>query len=328
MVIVPTLDAFVNFNPKVGTEGLHITGFPGSGKSNMANRIFLDCMKRQNMGLLRGDRFAEWRHLVNYLNKYELRIIVLMPENYEDYEMVNFPDFNTLAQYGVIFQLVKYPIVNIMEFMNEGTIVVVCDFMLDLKDKGWLWVGIFEQLINRVKNIDMPITYLDHEAGIMLPEIALSDTKKSRSHWMAVNRMCELYVDFRKALIRPIFVSQLEHEIKHQIREKCIFRIHRQGIVSHRNPENIQKRAPKLPLNHYIITIGRELYNPNCTVRKFKETTDIWKMVPTAMLALEPNGHTKPRLASCASCGYEWEPRVAKPKKCPQCTGRSVIVNA
>jgi predicted Zn-ribbon and HTH transcriptional regulator len=319
MVITPTLDAFLNYNPAVGTEGLHITGFPGSGKSNMGNRIFLDCMSSGDMGILRGDRFAEWRHLVNYLKEYELTMEVLIP-GWQYIKTVNVPDEALLNAQDCYINTVDYPIVNIMKFMEPRKIVVVCDFMYDLKDKGWTWVNIFEQLINRTEYINIPITYLDHEAGITLPEIALSDTKKSRSHWMAVNRICELFVDFRKGLIRPIFISQLEPEIKHQIREKCIFRVHKQGIISRRNPEKMQKRAPRLPLNYYILSVARELYNPNCIVDKLEETNEVWKMIPTKMLAIEEtNGHISKR---CNNCGYVWESSTKSPIKCPNCQSR------
>jgi len=131
------------------------------------------------------------------------------------------------------------------------------------------------------------ITYLDHEAGVLFPEIALSESKEADSHWKAVNRICELFVFFRKALIRPMFVSQMESEINHRLRGKCLFSIIKKGVAGKFQPEQVRMEAPKQRVDQFIVSIGKELYTRWNEAKKFAETDKVWKMIPQLQISLD-----------------------------------------
>ena len=273
------IENFIRYNPKIGVEGCHIIGFPGSGKSNLGNMILSWCLaETDDMGLMRGDLFAEWRHFTNY--NYPIKILI--PEKLVGkIKCVNFSLDNHDWE---SFDPSSW---NIMDHMIPHGILVLYDAGFTLASKGWFWADVFEQLVQRSERIDQVITYLDHEAGVLFPEIALSESKEADSHWKAVNRICELFVFFRKALIRPMFVSQMESEINHRLRGKCLFSIIKKGVAGKFQPEQVRMEAPKQRVDQFIVSIGKELYTRWNEAKKFAETDKVWKMIPQLQISLD-----------------------------------------
>lgn len=186
-----------------------------------------------------------------------------------------------------------------MKFLKKEEITVIYDACYSLSSRGWLWYDIFDQLVKRVGDtVEIAVAYLDHEAGIMFPEIALSATKEANSHWKAVNKTCESFVDWRKGMIRPLLISQLESEIIHRIRDKCIAKAHKKGVLSKRYPEPLVRAVARQRVDEYSLSLARELYTRGNTMPKFKEISHVWKMVPQVEVTYgqsnieeEANGH-------------------------------------
>ena len=169
----------------------------------------------------------------------------------------------------------------IMHHFNEVDILILHDICFPLALKGWFWAKVFLQLVNRIEWTEAAIAYLDHEAGVLLPEIALSESKGAGSHWRAVNQICEYFVDFRKALIRPLLISQLEGEINWRLRQKCMYTVVKKGAISTAFPENVREIGIRQAIDEFILVSARQLYRPHNKARKFPEHKPRIKMIPT-----------------------------------------------
>lgn len=264
----------------IGTEALQIDGAPGSGKSNMANMLMSWLLLEGECGITRATNHCEWRHFINYTHPIKL----LYPEELRKIvKPINF-EFKTLEK-SDDFSIDYFPSdepFDIVKHLDPGTLLAVYDGGYTLGTRAWLWADIFDSLVKRSTFVDTVITWLDHEAGILLPEIALSTSKNAESHWRAVNKVAELFVDFRKNLIRPIMVSQEETEIYHRIRggSKCFYHIHRRGGLPKWYSDQVKRACPRLRIDQYISTVGRgEIWTLNNTIKKFREIKSRYKMI-------------------------------------------------
>lgn len=263
---------FIDYKPQIGVEACHIYGFPGSGKSNLGSLLLSNCLEQGDCGLMRGDLFAEWRHFqANY--KYPVKLLIPGSIKASDLTCIGF----NLKE--IDHEFVDTQDFNVVDHLEPERLLVLYDACYGLAGKGWFWAVVFEQLIQRDRLISTPVTYLDHEAGILFPEIALSESKDAQSHWRAVNAICEHFVFFRKALIRPILISQLETEINHRLRGKCLWNVIKQGAVSKGHPESVRQAAPRQRVHEFISSIGKEVFTRGNVSKKFKETKHVWKML-------------------------------------------------
>lgn len=325
MTLKPYLKEYVNYNPKIGTEALHIIGIPGTGKSNIGFKVFHDCIAKGECGLLRGDRFSEWRHYLNY--KAIKNITILIPKD------ANIVCKDIPAEIEKTFQFVDFSQLQITDYLQPHEIVVCYDNCYDLASRAWFWIEMFEQCLERTEDhlYNIPIAHMDHEAGVIWPEIAQSDRgiKKGLNHWKAVARLCELFVEFRKALIRPIFLSQLEGEIKWQLRLKCMWQIYRQGRASDQAPKPVKKSTVFQRIDQFIVVVGGGLYSRENTIPEFKEIETVWRMIPRRPYLkykspyMEEDAEEEPT-HECQKCGYQWAARVNQPKRCPDCASRKI----
>ncbi|MFX0197145.1 MAG: hypothetical protein ACFFCW_13555, partial [Candidatus Hodarchaeota archaeon] len=264
---------FINEKPHIGTEACQVIGLPGTGKSLLAMAIFRECLKKGDAGLAHGDRFCEWRHYYNYPSSIaEIRILYpheLDPIK-EKVAFIRVPDFVKKALLPVNFEKL-----DITKHLASQRLTIIYDAPYDISSQAWLWVNILKQCISRYQDdiVDLPITYLCHESGVIWPETALSESKLAKNHWWAVNTFAELFVYFRKALIRAILVSQLESEIKWQIRHKCMFKIFKQGETPTTAPRPLRIATSTLRLDQFNIQVGgpQGLYQRWMPIAKFTE---------------------------------------------------------
>lgn len=317
---------FINEKPHIGTEALHVMGLPGTGKSLLAMGVFRLCIKKGDKGLVHGDRFCEWRHYYNYRETFKKIRILIPQEMYpldEHIAMIRIPTIAKNDMYKEDFSKL-----DITKHLEECDLVIVYDAPYDISSTAWLWVNIFRQCIGRysMELVDKSITYLCHESGVYWPEVALSESKLAKNHWWAVNTFAELFVYFRKALIRPILVSQLESEIKWQIRHKCMYKVFKQGETAGASPRPLRRATAKLLINQFNLQVGgpQGLYQRWVPVSKFTESKEVWKMIPKTLLTFgdkEHNGKKIKRFGYCINkkCGKAWKPRKNKPKYCPFC---------
>lgn len=252
-------------------------GFPGSGKSNFGLMLVDKCITQtEDKVLLRGDRFCEWRHFMAS----GFRMCLVIPKKARDHITevnISLEEWAEEEHFDVMY--VDHEKINVVELFIGVDILIFYDACFTLAARGWFWAGIFEQLVNRTTLTNTVITYLDHEAGVLLPEIALSESLKAKGHWRAVNKICELFVDFRKGLIRPILISQLEGEINHRLRQKCLFNVIRQGIASKGFPPEVQEAVIRQLVNMYTITIGKKVYTRGNTNTKYPEDPQVRKLI-------------------------------------------------
>jgi hypothetical protein len=277
---IDSIQRWMYHDEDIGTEALQIDGAPGSGKSNMANLLMSWLLLEGECGITRATNHCEWRHFCNYIHPIKL----LYPEELEGIiKDINF-SLKTLEIHND-FSIDTFPSdepFDIIPHLSPGKIVAVYDGGYSLGTKGWLWADVFDSLVKRETLIDTPVVWLDHEAGILLPEVALSTSKSAESHWRAVNRVAELFVDFRKNLVRPIMVSQEETEIYHRIRSpsKCFYHVHRRGGVAKWYSDQVKHAAPRLRIDQYITTVGKgEIWTLNNQIEKFREIKTRYKMV-------------------------------------------------
>lgn len=264
----------------IGTEALQIDGAPGSGKSNMANMLMSWLLLEGECGITRATNHCEWRHFINYSHPIRLLYPIELEGIIEEigFKLEKLAYSNDFS-YGTFSS--DEPL-DIVDQLQPGRLLAIYDGGYTLGTRGWLWADVFDSLVKRNVLIDTVITWLDHEAGILLPEIALSTSKSAESHWRAVNKVAELFVDFRKNLIRPIMVSQEETEIYHRIRggSKCFYHIHRRGGLPKWYSNQVKRAAPRLRIDQYISTVGRgEIWTLNNQIAKFKEIKDRYKMI-------------------------------------------------
>jgi hypothetical protein len=277
---IDSIQRWMYHDEDIGTEALQIDGAPGSGKSNMANLLMSWLLLRGECGITRATNHCEWRHFMNYTHPIKL----LYPEELKDIVKPIGFTFEELKK-SPDFSIDTFPSdepLDIVQYLEPKQLLAVYDGGYTLGTRAWLWADVFDSLVKREELIDTPIAWLDHEAGILLPEIALSTSKSAESHWRAVNKVAELFVDFRKNLIRPIMVSQEETEIYHRIRgsSKCFYHIHRRGGVAKWYSDQVKHAAPRLRIDQYISTVGKgEIWTLNNIIEKFREIKKRYKMI-------------------------------------------------
>lgn len=320
IVMRPTVEKFIEYNPKVGVDSLHMFGYPGSGKSVHGNSIVLHCVGNGEMGLMPGDLYCEWKHFVNYPKSIK-KIKVLVPENAE-IEKINFSD-SKFHQVEEI--LIPFPPKNINQYIEPYTIVVVYDRCYTNYDRTRLWYEIFKQVNLRIINHDKVICFFDHEAGVRFPQTASKDGEQ----WKNVEEIANLFVDFRKGLIRCIFLTQLENELYYKIKNKCIWKIVRMAVPSKFSvTKAIRKYALSMRRDMFHIFYGG-YYVPLNWNKNIKEIKLIMKMIPRVLINLNgdaPHNEQKRVLKRliCDNCNHSWNPRIAQVDKCHKCGSRDI----
>ncbi len=300
---------WINYRKNVGVEGLHIIGLPGTGKSNMAMALAVYCMQKGEHVILPGDRFCEWRHFLEYDI---CNVTVLVPEE----APIEYIPKKIKEKWYI--KRISYKKLDIFKYLTDKpTVLAIYDACFEIADRARLWVHVTKQLLNRIKFIDKAIALLFHEAGIYWPENARGE------HWGAVEDFSNLFVDCRKGLVRPILVSQLQTELYHPIRMKCMALVHRKGFPSRRLPDPLQKAIPYTALNEFHFQYGG-LYVRNNLIDCFLEKKILYKMVPRRYIDGDslPSHHqekNQKQKLRCRFCGHEFKPKVQHPLSCSMC---------
>ena len=274
-------DHWLNYRKTVGVEGLHITGLPGTGKSNMASMLALFSLQKGEHVILPGDRFCEWRHFLNYPKSCDVQVIV---PSKDMCELTYLPE--ELKGRHYFKEVDTYTGLDIMSYLEgkeKPQVLAIYDACFMISARAALWVEILKQVINRITFLDKAIVMLFHEAGNYWPQMARTP------HWDAVDDFAELIVDCRKGLVRPILISQLDNEVEHRIRAKCMVRIMRKGWGSDKLPKPLKKAIPFTALDEYHIQYGG-LYVRDNKVGLFKEKKIIYKIIPSGYI----NGESLP----------------------------------
>ena len=207
---------WIDYKPNVGVEMLTVTGLPGWGKTNMALNLIYRCVQKGEILVIPGDRFCEWKHFTRYSKVFK-KIKIIVPKN------------NNIFYHGKGLNAMKdemipldYKKLDVMDLIGEDTnMLVIYDAHLPIGERAWLWTNVVDQLLNRHTHINKAIALLFNEAGVLFPENASGD------HGKACDKFSEIIVDTRKGLVRPIFVSQLQSEVKSTIRKKAMIKIFR-----------------------------------------------------------------------------------------------------
>jgi hypothetical protein len=267
LVVIPDISIldWIKHNPNVGTLGLLQFGLPGTGKSNLSTGLIQKCMNQGEFLVMPGDRFCEWRHFPNH-PKFPTKMRILVPEG------VNI-HYHKLRKDG-LFTDVNLEDLDIFKFIDKKhRMLVIFDQHLPLAQRVFFWGNIFEQLLNRIVFVDIPFILFFHEAGVYFDEGAEGD------QWKAIRDFSSIFVEGRKALIRPVLLSQLESEIKSTIRKKCTFQIIRKSFLSRNYPPKLRKAAPFTPLHKYHLVYGG-IYIRNNETNKYYENPTVYKMIP------------------------------------------------
>ena len=314
-----TIKDWIDYKPSVGVEMLTVTGLPGWGKTNVAMNLIYRCIKKGELLVIPGDRFCEWRHFTHSKRKSIKNIKLIVPENTD------------IKYFGKGLQKwkkkaipINYDELEVMDLLGDDTtILVIYDAHLPIGDRAWLWVKVVDQLLNRYEHIDKAIGILFNEAGVLFPESASGD------HWKAVDKFAEIIVDTRKGLVRPIFISQLQSEVRSTIRKKAMFKLFRKGWAGRTEPKPLRKHVPFLLRNEYDLSVGG-LYVRENKVNVFQEIKEIYKMIPPRLLnKLRGDGQDEQSRKSveklqkfpvkCLLCGHEWSAYSPQPAKCVKC---------
>ena len=267
-----------HYDPAVGTDQLHIAGYPRTGKSNMSTGLAAQCMTKKNeFFIMPGDRFCEWRHFPFHplLKKAKKGLTVIVPKGVDlFYEKV---DKNSW------FVDLNYVELNIFDYLtNEKPLLVIYDNHLRLLtgERTNLWVNVVEQALNRREYMDRAVGFLFHEAGNLFPESARD------KQWKAVQDFSELFVESGKGLLRTILVSQLLTEVESTIRNKCMFNVFRQSYVGRKAgfPLPLVKVLPYTKIDEYHICKGRGIYKRYNVTDYFYENKDLWKIIPPSSI--------------------------------------------
>ena len=300
---------WINYDPNVGVEGLHMIGLPGTGKSNMATGLMLQCLKKGESMIMPGDRFCEWRHYP-FHPKFQWKIKILIPKD----TPISYVNFEPNGW----FKEVDYADLDVFDHLQNGVrLLVIYDQHLRLQHRTAVWVKVLTQLLNRTEHLEEAIGLLFHEAGIYFSEFSSGD------QWRAIKDYSELFVETRKGLVRNLIVSQLDTEIESTIRKKCMFACIRKTKLSRTIgwPKPLIQAAPFTPINRFHWVEGG-LYNRSNTIAKFFEKKLIYKMIPRISLskAGETDVNDKKKMTkTCRYCQYTWSPRKKEPRQCPKC---------
>lgn len=311
---------WLHYRPNIGVDGLHIIGLPGSGKSNMANGLVLQCMEKKDERLvIPGDRFCEWRNIIHHpiwiRNGFKYKVIIPDKEN-----LILYPDPFPIAD--KMFDIVEdYSTIDIKEYLDEYHLLIIYDQHYYPDTRTALWSDILQQLVNRDYLLEQAIILLFHEAGNYFPETAIGQ------QWEDIRNYSNLFVETRKGLVRNMFLSQIKTELKYTLREKCAFKIFRQCWPGKREHPAIISQAPFLPINEYIICRGG-LFKLDNTIKKQFEEKNIFKIIPRhyinqggGSLVVVGKSPKFPK-KKCFSCEYNYFPSVEFPVKCPRCSKR------
>ncbi len=312
-----SINDWINYNPNRGVLGLHHFGLPGTGKSNFQSGLFQICLKRkeQEFLIMPGDRFCEWKHFPVH-PKFPTKLNILVPKK-ADIQYINFKKNGWFVD-------VNYDDLDIFHYLKPShRMLVIYDQHLPMGQRVELWNEIFSQLLNRSEYLERSIGLFFHEAGIYFDEFSEGE------QWKQIKLFSEKFVEHRKALVRLVFLSQLQSEVKSTLRKKCPFQIVRKSWLGKTYPKALRKAAPFTHIHQYHFLFGG-IYIKNNTTSKFKENKKKFRMIPPRVSLNDKGGldvvgvdEKKPKKGDkICICGYFWTPRVAKPKKCPKCGHR------
>lgn len=259
---------WINYNPSVGVDALHMVGLPGTGKSNMATGLMQKCLQKGELLVMPGDRFCEWKHYPIH-PKFPTKLTLIVPK---DINIFYHPERE--KEFHIHTEEVDYKNLNVFDFLNnDRRVLVIYDQHLRLEHRTMLWVKVMDQLLNRTVHFQKPVGLLFHEAGILFPEYSIGD------QWRGIKRFSELFVESRKGLVRTLFVSQIETELESTIRKKCMYQVFRKCRIGRMYDPPLRKAVPFTKLNEYNLCFGG-LYTRNNNIAKFFEKKIVMKMIP------------------------------------------------
>lgn len=297
---LPSFKSFVDHNPEVGTEAMLITGLPGQAKSTIAHSLGSWGLDRNNIIVMRGSKSCEWRHFLNVEACEKITVFISEKLHYkENKDAIKFkripekflpwiPKSKSKKNDDLEFKYVDLETLNLEEYIRPRQVFVLYDHCFTPAERSWLMVDQLTNLVNRSDNDyiadldEIPILYIEHESQIVWPMCALSPKKVGISgrQWHALNYMQNLAVDFRKDLVKPVYVAQLHTQFSALLRDLCIFRILKKGLSGNNMPESVRKSTPFLEINEANIVVGFGSYLKQVKISKFPETTHKWKMIP------------------------------------------------
>lgn len=304
---------WIHYNPDVGVLALHQWGQPGSGKSNASTGLAAQCVSKKNEFLVMpGDRWCEWKHFINHdlLRNVDLTVII--------------PNDASIYYYGIkedsdFFEYCNYSKLKVMDYLNEtNRILVIYDAHITPNERTSFWVYILKQLLNQTDFINRAIILLYHEASVLFPERSKGDK------WHDIRKYAELFVEARKALVRHIFITQLETELESTLRGKCGYQMLRKGRAARHHHPEIIKSTPFLRINEYNLVMGSGGWKKYNKIKKFYENKKILKMIPQDATyvkgGIEPLPLKEKKTLECQNCGYVWNKRVDYPRFCQKCS--------
>lgn len=278
-VKLPDIDDAINFDPKVGPNGIYILGIPGCGKTVTVNRICHQCLQRNDVLLYRGDINCEWQHLIDKgknnlpwaINLYypQEANIIFHSKNHWEY----------VDKYNVELRpisLVDFTPKKLVPKLEAGTLTVIYDEMFELSDRASFWADMAESLVYRRNNLDNCITWIENEAGVLF-QLNASD-----KHAKAISKIALHFVQFRKNIIRPAWIAQLGNEIDWRISQKlgAEWKIYPGKFVPDRSmPKAVKDSLITAETGRMIIVQGA-LYNKNNINYNFIDFPFPIRMIP------------------------------------------------
>lgn len=288
--IFPRIQDFINYNRHVGPLQALSAGFPGSGKSNQATNIVIDCLQdrpgyKGEMALMHGDVACEWRHFLLY-SKYVKKIILVFPSRIKDHLFIS-PDVNWENNYKVPVVVKTIDLLqedwNLVtpEYFQPNCLTVLYDDCFTDIDRTVLWSEIGKQLAFRTEFIDNTFTYLCHEAHEIFPQTASGD------QWRSIQDFISSFSLWRKRGIRSIMICHQESEVFERLRKKCYWKIYRDSFPSHWYMRSvIMKNILKTTIATYHLFFGMK-YRANNNSKKMKEISGNWLIIPRVSINLK-----------------------------------------